>query len=243
MRAWAYGLRSTDIAHIPGSATSATKVPRPLTRTRFGRPGTLRPTDFTATVLPSVPSSLAVHRLRRCLDRLDDELVAGAAAEVAGDAVPDLLLAGLGVVLQQLERRQHHPGRAVAALQALVLDEGLLHRVQLVSPRADPFDRRDLLPVDVGGEDAARLHRLAVQHHGARTAASRSAPDVRPRQPQHIPQHVGEDHAGVHLDAVGLVVHGHLDWSLHGSVLSAQRVRPAAARIARTAYTCAIARR
>ena len=54
------------------------------------------------------------------------------------------------------DRRADLPGRAVAALVAVVLDEGGLHRVQVVG-RAQPFD----------GGDA-----VALVHHRERQARS-----------------------------------------------------------------------
>src|SRR6185295_19789408 len=52
-------------------------------------------------------------------DGVDDVRIAGAAAEVALDAVADLLPGGLGVPFQQLDARQDQPRGAVAALEAV----------------------------------------------------------------------------------------------------------------------------
>jgi len=41
------------------------------------------------------------------------------------------------------------------------------------------LDRRHLVPVGLDGEQRARLHRLAVEQHGARAARGGVAPDVR----------------------------------------------------------------
>ena len=45
---------------------------------------------------------------------------------------------GFGVVAQQVDRGHDHPGRAEAALQAVLLVEGLLHRVQRAVLAAKP---------------------------------------------------------------------------------------------------------
>ena len=47
-----------------------------------------------------------------------------------------------------------------------------------------PLDRGDRAPVRLDGQDGARLHRLAIDDHGAGAAMRRVAPDVRARQPQ-----------------------------------------------------------
>src|SRR6185503_3017352 len=95
------------------------------------------------------------------LDRLDDVVVAGAAADVAVEALADVLLAGLRVVGEELHRRHHHPRRAETALETVTLAKRRLHRVQLAVSR-EAFDRRHLAPLHLCGEDRARLDRAAV---------------------------------------------------------------------------------
>src|SRR6185295_18714112 len=60
------------------------------------------------------------------LNGLHDVLVAGAAAEIAGDAEPDLVLARVRILLQQAVGPHDHAGRAIAALQPMHLAETLL---------------------------------------------------------------------------------------------------------------------
>src|SRR5262245_55718680 len=54
-------------------------------------------------------------------DRLDDVVVAGAAAQVAFQPDPHLLFGGVRVLVQQPNSSHHHPGGAVTALQAVVV--------------------------------------------------------------------------------------------------------------------------
>src|SRR3954468_23469892 len=61
---------------------------------------------------------------------VDDRLVAGAAADVAGNAVDDVLPRRLWVVGEQRLGRHQHPRRAVAALRGKVFHEGGLQRMQ-----------------------------------------------------------------------------------------------------------------
>src|SRR6187399_3251296 len=60
---------------------------------------------------------------RRLLDRLHDVHIAGAAAEVAADSRPDLLLVRLRVLLQEPRRLHDHARRAEAALEAVLVPE------------------------------------------------------------------------------------------------------------------------
>src|SRR5262245_2535465 len=76
-------------------------------------------------------SLLRARRGRRVLHALDDVHVAGTATQVSGDRPPDVFLARARVGLQQRVARHHHPGRAVAALEAVLLPEALLDRIEL----------------------------------------------------------------------------------------------------------------
>src|SRR5439155_1123571 len=71
------------------------------------------------------------HLLGTGGDRLHDVVVAGAAAEIAFELVPD------GVIVEvvtfaghHVDRGHDHAGSAVAALQAMMLAERFLHRMQ-----------------------------------------------------------------------------------------------------------------
>ena len=81
-----------------------------------------------------LPSSV----LSRAGDRIDDVRVGAAAAEIAAHPVPDLIGRGARVGAQQALGRDDLAGRAVAALEGVVLDEGLLDRRRDPRRRADP---------------------------------------------------------------------------------------------------------
>jgi hypothetical protein len=116
--------------------------------------------------------------------RIPDRPVAGATAEVAAELVADLpwFLATVAVV--GLEHRDHEAGRAVAALRAVLLDHGRLHRVQLLLVGAAPgqaLDGHDLAAGEHRHQrDAAvecAVGRLALcvavhERHGARAAVA-----------------------------------------------------------------------
>jgi hypothetical protein len=72
------------------------------------------------------------------LDRANDVLVPGAAAEVALEAVPDLFVGRRRVRAQQVVRREQHARRAEAALEPVLDPECVLQRMELASGRANP---------------------------------------------------------------------------------------------------------
>src|SRR5215510_16576675 len=64
-----------------------------------------------------------------CIERgVDNALIAGAAAQVAGDGDAHLLLGRVRIVAQELDERRQHAGRAEAALEAVIVAERLLQR-------------------------------------------------------------------------------------------------------------------
>src|SRR5882724_2613094 len=129
------------------------------------------------------------HLLGRVLHGLDDVDVPGAAAQVPRDRLADLLLARVLVALQQRARGHQHARRAESALQTVLLGEALLHRMELAA-LLQALDRGDLGAVGLDGEHRARLHRIAVEDHGARAAVRRVAADVRARHPEHFADEV-----------------------------------------------------
>ena len=77
-------------------------------------------------------------------DRLDDVVVAGAAADIALELLADrVLVEVVALAIDDVDRRHDHARRAEAALQAVMLAERLLHRMQLAALR-QALDRRDI---------------------------------------------------------------------------------------------------
>src|SRR4051794_23782864 len=72
----------------------------------------------------------ALESPRGLADGVDNADVAGTPADVARQVVADLLLGGIGVLLEQRLRRKQQSGRAEAALQTLLVVVGLLNGVQ-----------------------------------------------------------------------------------------------------------------
>ena len=134
----------------------------------------------------------------RVLHGLDDVHVAGAAAEVAGDGLADLVLARVLVALQQRVAGHHHAGRAVAALQPVLLQEALLDRVEL-AVLLQPLDGHDLAAVGLHGQHGARLHGHAVEQHRAGAAVGGVAADVGAGEPEDLAEQVDEQQPRLHL--------------------------------------------
>lgn len=99
-------------------------------------------------------------------------------------------------------------GRAVTALEAIVLNKGLLQRVQLTIPR-EAFDGDDLTALVLHGERQAGVDALPVDQNCACAASSLIAAFLRALQAEVIAKSVEQRYAWLNrefsLDAINLL--------------------------------------
>src|SRR4051812_4452805 len=99
--------------------------------------------------------------------RILDRTIPGAAADIALQR-----RAKIGALrLVQRGAGQDHAGGAEAALKALRIEEGLLHRMRAAVP-TESFDRGDSAAFGAERGDQAAMHGLAVEQHGAGAAVA-----------------------------------------------------------------------
>ena len=127
--------RQLDVVEIVAVAGDEARILDPLDRVAE---------DVDSHGVPPRPTRVGRRRVRHRLgggaDRDDDVLVPGAATEVALDRVADLVVGRIRVTVEQVDGGHDHARRAEAALQAVLLPEGRLHRMELVT-RGEPLDR------------------------------------------------------------------------------------------------------
>ena len=145
----------------------------------------------------------------------DDVLVARAATEVALDGVPDLVVGRVRVVLEEVDRGHDHARRAEAALEAVLLPEGGLHRVELVTVR-EPLDGLDLGAVGLDGEHRARLDRPAVHVDGAGAALAGVAADVRAGEVEVLAERLDEQPSRLDVELSRGPIDDERDMFAHG---------------------------
>jgi len=110
---------------------------------------------------------------------------------MAADGSLHVVQSAVWIVVQQRRAAHHHSGCAKAALQGVMLDEGLLNRMQLAIA-SQAFYRRDASFAHVKGEGHAARGDLAVHQYGTGRASSPVASDFRAGQPQLLPEKIGE---------------------------------------------------
>ena len=155
------------------------------------------------TVAPSTTSTALIRApLRGQPDGVQDRLVAGAAAQVAGQRLADLVVVRLRVAGEQVVHRDDQPGRAEPALHRAGVEERLLHRVQRRRRSGQPLDRHDVAALRLAGGDQAGAHDDAVEVDRARAALALLAGVLRAGQAQPLAQDVEQALALPHV--VGL---------------------------------------
>src|SRR5438270_38087 len=139
---------------------------------------------FASSLIPP-PSSLFI----RADDRVEDFHVAGAAAEISGQALAYVRLSGFWRAFEEADGGEHHARRADAALRAAALDHRALHGVEALAV-GDSLDRGDLRPLDLREGDEATVDKFAVHDDRARAALALAAALLRAGEFQLLAQHV-----------------------------------------------------
>ena len=110
---------------------------------------------------------------------------------------------GFGVVLQQRVRREQHAWRAESALQAVLIPEALLQRVQRCRRCAKPSTVRISWPSACAANIVHDFTaRVAVHDDDAAAAARRVAADVRAGQTALFAEEVREQRARLDVPLV-----------------------------------------
>ena len=134
-------------------------------------------------------------------------MVAGAAADVALELLANGLLFELvAEAVDHVDRRHDHAGRAEAALQAVILAEGLLHRMQLLAV-GEALDGEHVGAVRLHRQHGAGLDRLAVDMDDAAAALRGVAADMGAGQPQDLAQELDQQRARLDGGVDGFAVH------------------------------------
>src|SRR2546430_15239230 len=105
----------------------------------------------------------------RFLNRVDDPVVAGAAAQVSGHQLANAVRAEQLDMLADPPRRHHHAGRAGSALR------GAAPLERLEGTRVEGLYGLHPMAAHLVGRDEAGVHRQPVQVHGAGAALALAA--------------------------------------------------------------------
>lgn len=135
------------------------------------------------------------------LHSFNNVLVTGAAANIALQKLADFAFGGLGFVFAQVYRAHHHPGGAIAALQAVALFKCRLHRVHGSVCRSQPFNGGDFRSAMLDRQGIARLDSPAVDDDGASSALRGIAAHVGTSEFEVLAQRLHQQRVGRDVEA------------------------------------------
>src|SRR5665811_983252 len=122
----------------------------------------IRDRGTRGTGRPSLTPFRTRQPVRGEMHRIEDLLVSRAATEVSGERLADLRVARMLAALEQVMGGDDQPGGAEAALDRAGLEEGLLHRVQLVAV-AQALDGHDVSTLGLTRRHETRADRHVVE--------------------------------------------------------------------------------
>src|SRR5438093_3459364 len=157
--------------------------------------------------------------------RLDDLDVAGAAAQVPGERLADLVGARRAIHGQQRPGREDHAGCAEAALGGAQPREGVLERIERVA--LQPLDGHEGAPGEPRRQHQAGADRLAVEQHGAGTAHALAASVLGAGEREAVAQEVEHGPVGRRLAPARPAVERELEGEAHARPRSLPRTRSA----------------
>ena len=177
----------------------------------------------------------------------EDLDVPGAAAQVARQTDADFFFRRRRVATEQRGGRHDHARRAEATLHPTLVEQSLLQRMQFVADH-HTLDGHDRAIGGLGSEVRARVDRLTVDQHHARSALAVVAPFLGTGQADLGAQHADQVARRIDRDRVVGAVDVEVDRDAHdaapmprlrltGTAIDSPRARRAAASTARRAIT------
>src|SRR5580765_4716709 len=202
--ACACGLRRSFASSMPRGLMSATYWTWPVTLSAPSARGMERPTPLTSRVvfMIAMASSLSSGCGGRGLgDGGHHGRVTGAAAEVAGNAVADLVFGGVRILSEQRRGRHEDTRDAESTLRHTLLHERVLERGEHAH-LGETLDGADGAAARLHGQHEAARHGLAVDVDGAGSAVAGAAAFLGSGQVQVLAQRIEQRLVGLdeHLD-------------------------------------------
>jgi hypothetical protein len=141
---------------------------------------------------------------RRSFDGFDDAGMGAAAANVA-DVAFDVLVAGIGNLLDEFGCRHHEAGLTISTLGHFFFDPGLLDGVNL-SLGGQALQSRHLLTCGILHGQGTRTVHLAIHMQGAGTTHGPATAKFGGFELQLITNHPEQGHFGVNIYADGFFI-------------------------------------
>jgi hypothetical protein len=144
--------------------------------------------------------------------------ITAAAAEIAVERRDDLLTRWILFFAEERDGGHDHAGDAIAALHALVLDEGFLDRVKLgvgLIVGAEAFNGLDFFTRRGGDRSKATLDWPAIDQDGAGAAGTFAATVFGAGESQVLAKHIEQRPVRLGRNLAGLAIEGELNLGAH----------------------------
>src|SRR4051812_2067825 len=102
---------------------------------------------------------------------LNDVRMRATATDIAVHSLHHIRFSGIGLTIHQRDGREDHARGAECALKGAFVEKRLLHWMQLVVD-AQPFDRRDILALDLGCGSQTTERAFAIDEHATGAAGA-----------------------------------------------------------------------
>ena len=142
--------------------------------------------------------------------RVDDALIAGAAAQVTGERFPDFWFLGVRMVAQEGDNGHEDSWRTESTLQRMRFVKRLLNGMELAIA-AKALDGRNLMAIGLHRQHQARPDGLSIEVHRTCTADAVLTSDVGSSELQVLTQEVAQEQARFYEALTRLPVDGDRD--------------------------------
>jgi hypothetical protein len=154
------------------------------------------------------------HFGSRVINRINNMRVARTPAQIALEAMRNLLTRRFWIALEKLHSRHDHARRAIPALQPVLFPKTFLHWMHLAI-LSQPLNGSDFATIRLDGQNRAGLHGLAIQQNCAGATDAGFAPYVCPGKFAEIAKKMNQKHPGFDFMLLLNAVDFYLNETLH----------------------------
>src|SRR6185295_10422054 len=215
--ACACGQRTILPKSMPGRLMSNEYFARPETFCGPSMREIRLPMKFRLSASGHLYSAIAPPSFRRLRDRGANAHVGSAPAKVAAQSLLNFFGCRGWVLVQECLCRDHESRRAESTLLAVVINEGLLKRMKLVTLH-QAFDCRDLFALRFDRENRTRVNRLAIDDHRASAASRAIAHALGAGDIEFVAQSFEQRHSRLDVHRGRLPIDHQLNWDFRWAI-------------------------
>src|SRR5215475_7119951 len=138
--------------------------------------------------------------------RCNDVWIVRTPTQISAHELSDAHVRSRLAVADACDSRHDLAGRAIPALECIMIDKGLLHGMKRGAGRSKTLDRRDALACRHHGQLETREYRFATDMQGTRTALPVITTLLGPREADVLAERVEQRRPGVDCHTIGRII-------------------------------------